>query len=462
MAHMRARTGLSGHADLADVSRLLTVTVRNTFLESVEDDDEDFLEQDFGFPRAFTDPVTPGSDYGLWTEAARACSRPGLSARVFNTNLATDLPSSRRGLPAAPGLSLLERHAAASSGDSSTIPDEPAYIQGGGTWQAAGASAAGQPSIQAHTSNAGLLGSLLIDEPLLASAGLEAAIHENLQAASSSQNASNGMEGHPDSCTECQFFFFSPDGCRSGADCRYCHGIHPRKNPKKNRRHMKRFTANGPEEAPRQLEIENQRRIEPPLQSLALGFGVPISNKPDEPVPAQMGQAAAVASALGYLGSFASPPPFSPPAALPTQHLLSYTPDTGGGQPGFPPSLTFIAKVRTQVAAHLNMDQTTWLALENQAKFSVDPALPKGLSLHPHAGHISGTPLDVQVERTVHTVTVSLAQIGAGGRLQKMLPFASCIVAVWVLDLRCFVLTDAQHEVGDGGGSQLTLKFQGN
>lgn len=50
---------------------------------------------------------------------------------------------------------------------------------------------------------------------------------------------SAGSVGHPDTCKECTFFFFSTAGCRSGADCGFCHEFHPRKNGKKNRRIMK-------------------------------------------------------------------------------------------------------------------------------------------------------------------------------------------------------------------------------
>ncbi|CAE7486880.1 unnamed protein product [Symbiodinium natans] len=50
---------------------------------------------------------------------------------------------------------------------------------------------------------------------------------------------SAGSVGHPDTCKECTFFFFSAAGCRNGAGCSFCHEFHPRKNNKKNRRIMR-------------------------------------------------------------------------------------------------------------------------------------------------------------------------------------------------------------------------------
>merc|ERR1712129_151226 len=50
-----------------------------------------------------------------------------------------------------------------------------------------------------------------------------------------------GSAGHPDACgTECIFFFFR-SGCKAGADCRFCHEFHTRKNLKKNRRMLRRL-----------------------------------------------------------------------------------------------------------------------------------------------------------------------------------------------------------------------------
>lgn len=50
-----------------------------------------------------------------------------------------------------------------------------------------------------------------------------------------------GSKGHPDQChSECIFYFFR-NGCNAGADCRFCHEFHWRKNMKKNRRILKRL-----------------------------------------------------------------------------------------------------------------------------------------------------------------------------------------------------------------------------
>lgn len=47
-----------------------------------------------------------------------------------------------------------------------------------------------------------------------------------------------GSINHPHSCVECQHFFFTAAGCMNGANCTYCHEVHPRRNRRKNRKFM--------------------------------------------------------------------------------------------------------------------------------------------------------------------------------------------------------------------------------
>lgn len=51
---------------------------------------------------------------------------------------------------------------------------------------------------------------------------------------------SAGSALHPDRCIECHFHFFKTGGCRDGADCKYCHEVHPRSNAKKMRKMQRR------------------------------------------------------------------------------------------------------------------------------------------------------------------------------------------------------------------------------
>jgi PAS domain S-box-containing protein len=52
---------------------------------------------------------------------------------------------------------------------------------------------------------------------------------------------SAGSVGHPDNCNnECVFHFWR-GGCKADRDCRFCHEFHPRQNPNKNRRALRRF-----------------------------------------------------------------------------------------------------------------------------------------------------------------------------------------------------------------------------
>ncbi|CAK9056445.1 unnamed protein product [Durusdinium trenchii] len=64
---------------------------------------------------------------------------------------------------------------------------------------------------------------------------------------------SKGSIGHPKTCKECSFYFFSAAGCRSGADCSFCHEIHPRKNKRKNRLIQMRETGTQKEIVPEKV-----------------------------------------------------------------------------------------------------------------------------------------------------------------------------------------------------------------
>jgi hypothetical protein len=71
-----------------------------------------------------------------------------------------------------------------------------------------------------------------------------------------------GSRGHPNNCRECHFFMFDPNGCRSGASCQFCHSLHPRVNPKKNRRFMRRIAGNGFSDLPAVAQKEEQEHVD--------------------------------------------------------------------------------------------------------------------------------------------------------------------------------------------------------
>lgn len=85
-----------------------------------------------------------------------------------------------------------------------------------------------------------------------------------------------GSVGHPDGCTECQFFFFHPGGCRSGVSCRYCHEIHLRRSSKKNRRLLKRMQDR--DSIPEEVNSGHGADKETPSEACPLGLRYPAAS----------------------------------------------------------------------------------------------------------------------------------------------------------------------------------------
>jgi hypothetical protein len=417
--------------DVADVARHLTV--RKTFLECVEDDDDDFLEAEFGMPRAVSEPaghVVPPDPARSW--------RPSLSG--FKSEL---------GAPTSYGL-----------------------FQALGEVGAVCTDAVSNGPIAGHSAKGA---DFKPEEPLYIREASQPSTQDNLRTEPQAPaSTSRGQIGHPDSCTECQFFFFSPDGCRSGEDCLYCHAMHPRKNPKKNRRHLKRFnpgtasvetvqestfceSSSSATPAPARIvkTTTTSSKSSSVVRSSSLGAKISMDKRLASPPLNESLDALDPTAVRGE-----APPGLSAIRGDSPNISLSYLPgpisDTSAAQ-----SLIFIAGVRIRIEPRMDTGTSQWQSLKDRIIFNVSPPLPPGLSLHPHFGYITGLLPGLQhKEPSMHTVSISIALVGQGGILCGAWPLTRRNITVQVVDLKEYVLTEAQQELGEVDGKQLVLKFK--
>eukprot|EP00438_Fugacium_kawagutii_P031627 Skav216551 [mRNA] locus=scaffold1776:321440:325489:- [translate_table: standard] len=174
---------------------------------------------------------------------------------------------------------------------------------------------------------------------------------------------SKGSAGHPDTCKECTFHFFSAAGCRNGADCCFCHEFHPRtlqKNSKKNRRIMRTLQTRESHE-----EIKDIEELSKP--------GLEVKETKEAKVETKELKAEVKAEEPKGLVCFR----------------------------GAPMALTLIAGVRTclrSLSWGMGRPKVFYASPEGQRcleptlAFVVQPALPTGLTLDAKTGIISGTP----------------------------------------------------------------------
>eukprot|EP00930_Biecheleria_cincta_P017351 TRINITY_DN13824_c0_g1_i1.p1 TRINITY_DN13824_c0_g1~~TRINITY_DN13824_c0_g1_i1.p1 ORF type:complete len:559 (-),score=85.09 TRINITY_DN13824_c0_g1_i1:265-1941(-) len=229
---------------------------------------------------------------------------------------------------------------------------------------------------------------------------------------------SAGSAGHPDSCKECTFFFFSAAGCRSGADCTFCHEFHPRKNTKKNRRIM------------RTLQTRNEVVIE---ETTGEQEEAKVSmEKPSSGIHSA-GLAANDRDGIGRESVVS----------------LSYCKDGAMHDVSGPPlSLYAIAGVRTCLSPHIQYPNSeARMCLEPTLVFVVQPALPLGLSMDTRTGLITGVPLDAS-QMGVHVVTIKVPAHGSGGISLGEVPLASCKLAIKILPLSSLTVTGVDQDCG--------------
>lgn len=224
-----------------------------------------------------------------------------------------------------------------------------------------------------------------------------------------------GSAGHPHSCVECQFYFFHPGGCRKGADCLYCHEVHPRKNPKKTRRLLRRLSAREAEEAAQEGE-EGSPSTSP-------------SKAVDDPAKTSVVS-------------------------------LHYVRRPGVQEQGAIPDLAFIVGQQVKLPSWVEISPAQRQALQPNLVFEVMPPLPPGLSLDKKTGLICGR-LRQPSRKQVYTVTVGTKATGPGSIELGHVRLASCSLSLTVIDVRQLEVQWARVETKDavGKGSKLVVEF---
>lgn len=229
---------------------------------------------------------------------------------------------------------------------------------------------------------------------------------------------SAGGAGHPDSCKECTFFFFSANGCRSGADCVFCHEFHPRKNNKKNRRIM------------RTLQTRNEASV-------------------DETREEPKDEKVSMAKTLNGTGSINLAGHGT--VGVSSDHMvsLSYCKDGAvQGMSGEPLTLYVIAGVRACLRPHLQYaNAEARMCLEPTLVFVLQPPLPLGLSMDARTGLITGVPAETS-QVGVHDVTMKVPAHGSGGISLGDVPVASCKLEIRVLPLSSLTVTGVDQDSG--------------
>mmetsp|Transcript_63074 Transcript_63074/g.150324 ORF Transcript_63074/g.150324 Transcript_63074/m.150324 type:complete len:765 (-) Transcript_63074:105-2399(-) len=262
-----------------------------------------------------------------------------------------------------------------------------------------------------------------------------------------------GSKGHPDACgSECIFYFFR-GACRAGIDCQFCHEYHPRKNPKKNRRVMRRILATQSGEDGQagdpsmQGEDAADLAEEAELAPEPRGKQLPLSSEsftPDATSP----------SNTQAMTSKSSGGPVTPKADLADAGGKFVSFGYGGGSASSSAQVLLAAGQSVELSPQVSLQEDSDV-LRRSLEFSVEPALPTGLELDPLSGRIHGSTSMVQAPTTC-TITVSTCAVGPQGIPLGRVPLNSCSLTISVVDLRNFRLAwGAQQD-----GHRIVLEYE--
>lgn len=305
-----------------------------------------------------------------------------------------------RGAPLEP--MIIDKDALSLSGRSTTVPGSLF------SWHSSGSSLSdGEPAFVNTRSEHHLGVEMTLPVQMTASSGLLAGGHdretsgerdrsEQIPAnretpANASENAQSssvslkslGSAKHPLECTECHFFVFNSTGCKAGKDCTFCHELHPRRNPKKNRRYMSK-----------QKETETS------------AFA-PSSDDAEDVKQMTVSYSEAVLST-------ANP-------------------------------LILVAGVRTHFPARVEYLSEDYSSLQEQVKFTVSPALPEGLHFDSKSGLISGVPM-IQQECSLYEVAAIVDVFAPSGLSLGKFTLASCTVPIRIVDLPSCMVSSLDGE----------------
>eukprot|EP00435_Cladocopium_sp_Y103_P025535 s2146_g6.t1 len=188
------------------------------------------------------------------------------------------------------------------------------------------------------------------------------------QNASKGPAPSMGSANHPNGCTECQFHFFSTAGCRMGADCRFCHLLHPRKCEKKNRKLMEENSK----------QHENTAVVPGGATILGAEEGVNV---------------------------------------ITFRYLKETNPRASGGRP---PRVTFPIGAKLKLVPTIEFDRP-----EVDAVFTITPELPAGLAMNQATGIIVGVASEAS-PRDLYSIILCAPATSASGESLGLVPLAKC------------------------------------
>mmetsp|Transcript_1001 Transcript_1001/g.1680 ORF Transcript_1001/g.1680 Transcript_1001/m.1680 type:complete len:515 (-) Transcript_1001:168-1712(-) len=201
------------------------------------------------------------------------------------------------------------------------------------------------------------------------------------QTASKGPAPSTGSANHPNGCTECQFHFFSTAGCRMGADCRFCHLLHPRKCEKKNRKLLRRMEENS-------KQHENSAVVPGGATILGAEEGVNV---------------------------------------ITFRYLKETNPRASGGRP---PRVTFPIGAKLKLVPTIEFDRPeVGQAVLANAVFGITPDLPAGLAMNPATGIIVGVASEAS-PRDLYSIILGAPATSASGESLGLVPLAKCGMSI--------------------------------
>lgn len=239
------------------------------------------------------------------------------------------------------------------------------------------------------------------------------------------QVLSKGSQNHPNGCVECSFHFFGPGGCRAGADCKFCHEFHPRRNQKKNRRIIKRLAnqnilsvTGGNSEPDNDQDSVTEADMDGGKHGKSLGQELPSSHSSTlRSGKLDSGEANGNTADEQSNGSsdvknqtFESTSAHMGNSGMQT---ISYSDSAAKNQPN--QTLTLVAGLKMRLQPRLSLDSDgNHQEPQSDVVFVSEPPLPEGLSLDRQHGTIEGLPAAAQ-DAAVFSIFARVPAVGPAG-----------------------------------------------
>jgi len=216
-----------------------------------------------------------------------------------------------------------------------------------------------------------------------------------------------GSADHPNSCTECSFYFFSSAGCKNGVDCRFCHEVHPRKGNKRRSKLRKASTLEGDCQPNVSADKSGGAGAARPLLQQDPSADVKCATEAPSSHTAD-----SVICSMSYVPRRDS----SGPCSIPNEHI------------------DLVVGERVCLLACIEFDVDKIQTLSSALTYSIFPTLPPSLDLDPNSGTICGVCESVH-SLSVHTIVASFNCYAADGIFLLPLPVASCSLSLRVVGM---------------------------